>query len=428
MNFKILKDKNFSLLMFGKITSLVGSSMQTFALSLFVLATTGSATKFASILAVTMIPQLILGPFAGVFVDWFDRKKIIISLDILSGVVVSTFAVIYFITGQMPIGYIYILAITLSLISTLFQPTIQTIIPTITRKDDLIEVNSINSLIMSLGNVLAPLLAGILYGLVGLKIIFVINAISFFVSAFSECFLKIPKTNNMKEKPSLNLFWKDFSDGIKFSVKNKSILAITTLAMMLNFALGSFTIGTVYICKRILVVSDFQFGLAESVGVVAMIIASFTTSYFGKKYSVGKNIYQSLLAVGIITTLFSVVIFGPFKDSFASNLPPYSLLLVIISLLCLFIGIANIFIGTLFQKIVPLDYMGRVGTVLGTISMAAIPLSSMIFGILFDIMPTTIIFPISGIMVIIPVLLYKKVLLSVETGKCEDKEIEGVIG
>ncbi|SDP63254.1 MFS transporter [Clostridium gasigenes] len=138
MNFKILKDKNFSLLMFGKITSLVGSSMQTFALSLFVLATTGSATKFASILAVTMIPQLILGPFAGVFVDWFDRKKIIISLDILSGVVVSTFAVIYFITGQMPIGYIYILAITLSLISTLFQPTIQTIIPTITKKDDLI--------------------------------------------------------------------------------------------------------------------------------------------------------------------------------------------------------------------------------------------------------------------------------------------------
>ncbi|SDP63301.1 hypothetical protein SAMN04488529_1109 [Clostridium gasigenes] len=72
--------------------------------------------------------------------------------------------------------------------------------------------------------------------------------------------------------------------------------------------------------------------------------------------------------------------------------------------------------------------MGRVGTVLGTISMAAIPFSSMIFGILFDIMPATIIFPISGIMVIIPVLLYKKVLLSVETGKCEDKEIEGVIG
>lgn len=74
MQYGILKDKNFLLLMFGKITSLVGSSMQNFALSLFVLATTGSATKFASILAVSIIPQLIIGPFAGVFVDWFYRS------------------------------------------------------------------------------------------------------------------------------------------------------------------------------------------------------------------------------------------------------------------------------------------------------------------------------------------------------------------
>lgn len=425
MNFRLLKDKNISLLIFGKITSLIGSSMQTFALSLFVLATTGSATKFASILAVTMIPQLIIGPFAGVFVDWFHRKKIIIILDILSALVVSIFAVIYFITGEMPIGYIYILVIILSLISTLFQPTIQTIIPTITKKEDLIDVNSINSLIMSIGNVLSPLLAGILYGWLGLKIIFLINSITFFVSAFSECFIEIPQTNKMKEKPSLKLFWFDFSDGIKFAVKNKAILAIATLAMMLNFALGSsFTIGTVVICKSILKVSDFQFGLVESVAVVAMIIASLTTGYLGKKYSIGKNIYQSLLLVGIISSFLGVVTFGPFIHMFRSNLQPYIFLLIIEAILCLFIGIANIFIGILFQKIVPLDYMGRVGTVLGTISMATMPLSSMIFGILFDVIPVSIIFPISGIMVIIPVLLYKKVLLSVENEINEDKELE----
>lgn len=75
MKFNLLKEKNFSLLMFGKITSLIGSNMQSFALSLFVLSTTGSATKFASILAIALIPQLLLGPFAGVIVDWFYRKK-----------------------------------------------------------------------------------------------------------------------------------------------------------------------------------------------------------------------------------------------------------------------------------------------------------------------------------------------------------------
>ncbi len=69
MKFKLLKDKNFSLLMFGKITSLIGSSMQGFALSLFVLSTTGSATKFASILSVALIPGLIISPISGVIVD-----------------------------------------------------------------------------------------------------------------------------------------------------------------------------------------------------------------------------------------------------------------------------------------------------------------------------------------------------------------------
>lgn len=105
MKINLLKDKNFSLLMFGKITSLIGSYMQSFALSLFVLNTTGSA----SILAVALIPELILAPFAGVIVDWFDRKKILIALDLASGGVVTIFAIIYFVSGEMPLIYIYIL-------------------------------------------------------------------------------------------------------------------------------------------------------------------------------------------------------------------------------------------------------------------------------------------------------------------------------
>lgn len=183
-----------------KITSLVGSSMQNFALSLFVLATTGSATKFASILAVSIIPQLIIGPFAGVFVDWFYRKKLLIFLDFLSGSITTFFTAIYLIKGEMPLGYIYVLVILLSVISTIFQPALQTIIPTIVNKDELVNANSVNSLVMALGSLLAPVLAGICYGAFGLKIIFIINAVTFFISSFSECFLNIPRVNEAKGK------------------------------------------------------------------------------------------------------------------------------------------------------------------------------------------------------------------------------------
>ncbi|HBA05094.1 MAG TPA: MFS transporter, partial [Clostridium sp.] len=61
MNFKLLKQKNFLLLMLGKLVSLVGSEMQGFALSLYVLKITGSAAKFASVLAITLVPKIIIG-------------------------------------------------------------------------------------------------------------------------------------------------------------------------------------------------------------------------------------------------------------------------------------------------------------------------------------------------------------------------------
>jgi len=101
MNVKLLKEKNFSLLMFGKFISLTGTQMQEFALSLYVLKITGSATLFASVIIVAMIPQLLLSPIAGVFADWLDRKKIIVYLDIISGILVGIFATIYMINGEL---------------------------------------------------------------------------------------------------------------------------------------------------------------------------------------------------------------------------------------------------------------------------------------------------------------------------------------
>lgn len=95
MNSKLLKQKDFLLLMAGQFVSMMGSQFQSFAVSLYILKITGSATKFASVLVIMMIIQVLLGPVAGVFADWFDRKKIIVLLDFLNGVIVGGFAYLY---------------------------------------------------------------------------------------------------------------------------------------------------------------------------------------------------------------------------------------------------------------------------------------------------------------------------------------------
>lgn len=421
MKFNLLKEKNFSLLMFGKITSLIGSNMQSFALSLFVLSTTGSATKFASILAIALIPQLLLGPFAGVIVDWFYRKNILIVLDLISGIVVTIFAISYFITGEISLTNIYILVIILSLISTIDSPTLQTIIPTITKKEDLVEANALNSLLMSIGSVISPAIAALAYGSLGLKGVFIINSISFFLSALSEVFLVIPRNAKKREKLSFNSFIGEFKEGIGFIVKRKEIINIVTLAIILNFTFGSLTVGSTYISKIILKVSDFQYGIVDSVGVIGMIVASFLIGWLSKKNSIGKNLYSSLLISSAVLSSYAIVAFKSFVEIENSIIYLYLLMLLITFVICLYIGLANTFINIYFQYIVPLEFMGRVSTVMGTGCMIAMPLSNMIYGYLFDKISVSNIFLISSVIMVITMGLYKKSLLSIDF----NEEVEG---
>ncbi|MDY4252804.1 MFS transporter [Clostridium sp.] len=421
MKFNLLKEKNFSLLMFGKITSLIGSNMQSFALSLFVLSTTGSATKFASILAIALIPQLLLGPFAGVIVDWFYRKNILIVLDLISGIVVTIFAISYFITGEISLTNIYILVIILSVISTIDSPTLQTIIPTITKKEDLVEANALNSLLMSIGSVISPAIAALAYGSLGLKGVFIINSISFFLSALSEVFLVIPRNAKKREKLSFNSFIGEFKEGIGFIVKRKEIINIVTLAIILNFTFGSLTVGSTYISKIILKVSDFQYGIVDSVGVIGMIVASFLIGWLSKKNSIGKNLYSSLLISSAVLSSYAIVAFKSFVEIENSIIYLYLLMLLITFVICLYIGLANTFINIYFQYIVPLEFMGRVSTVMGTGCMIAMPLSNMIYGYLFDKISVSNIFLISSVIMVITMGLYKKSLLSINF----NEEVEG---
>lgn len=192
MNLSLFKKRNFTLVILGKFVSLLGTIFfQEFALSLYVLNQTGSGTKFASVLAIALIPKLILGPFAGVLADWFDRKKMVVILDMLSGVIVAGFGVLFMVNGFLSLLQIYILVLALSIISVIFNPTMGTMIPMIVKKEELGDANAINSLVTSITSIIAPLIAGIVFGLAGLLPVLVINAISFMLSAFSESFIQV---------------------------------------------------------------------------------------------------------------------------------------------------------------------------------------------------------------------------------------------
>lgn len=415
MNVKLFKQKDFSLLMLGKLISFMGTRIQNFALSLYVLKLTGSAAKFASVLAVTFIPEIILGPIAGVFVDWFDRKKIIVSLDMIRGIIVGIYAFIFILKGELSLGDIYVLVISISLASLIFQPAVSTVIPSIVKKEDLVDANGINSVILNLGNLAAPAIGGILFGLYGILAILVINAVSFILSSVSEMFIDIPKTNKKPEKISFNSFSRDFLEGIKF-IKNKRIMFnIILLGLVLNFVfppLGS--MGRVYISKEILKVSDSQYGISESIFVIAMLIAPFLVTKISKRIKLGKIIFLDIVITSILGLIMALIPSSFYLNLFSNNFVPYISMIVIGFMIGLITSIGNIAIYTMFQKEVHLEVMGRVSTVMNTGFMAAIPFGQMIFGVLFDKIEAWICISLSSVILFVTIMIFRRSLCSNE--------------
>jgi MFS family permease len=349
----------------------------------------------------------------GVFGDWFDRKRTIVSLDFLNGIILAVFAAIYIINGSLSVPMIYVLVILLEITEIFFGSAMSAVLPSLVKKEDLMEANSLNSLVMNIGNILSPVIAAFLYSSFGIKVILVINAVSFILSAASEMFINIPKSHGKPEKIDLKSFRKDLMEGINIIKSNKLISTMIGLGTVINFSISPlFSIGLIYITKEVLKVSDMQFGAFQMVLSVSMLLAPMICGGITKKIKIGRLTHLSFIVISILILVMSIFPSSFVLQTFNTNMVSYVGLLIITFIVGLVVTVANIALGTLFDQVVPLDMMGRTSTVFNLAVTVFVPFGQMIFGVLYDkIIPSAAII-ISGIILLTITSLYKKALIS----------------
>ncbi len=184
-----MKNKNFIII--GQIISLFGNAIQRFSMSLYLLAFTGSTSTFATILSLSTIPYIIFAPIAGRLSDKINKKKIMVYLDLFCFALIGVYAFILF-KGNDNVLIVGTVMFILSICATLYGPAVTSSIPQIVEEEKLTSANGVINQVGSIVNFVGPILAGILYGLLGIKIIVIINAVSFLISAIMEMFLNIP--------------------------------------------------------------------------------------------------------------------------------------------------------------------------------------------------------------------------------------------
>ena len=187
--FTALKHKNFRYYWIGMCVSLIGTWMQNIAQPWLAYTLTNSPFLLSLIGIVQFTPMLIFSLFAGVIIDKFSKKKILLFTQTASLVITLVLAILVW-TGKIQYWHILIMATMLGIVNTIDMPSRQSIIIELVGKEDLMNAIALNSMVFNLARIVGPAIAGIVMGYAGIAVCFFANSISFAAVVVGLFFIK----------------------------------------------------------------------------------------------------------------------------------------------------------------------------------------------------------------------------------------------
>ena len=367
---------NFVIIAAGQMISLFGSAIQRFCMSLYVLELTGSPGIFATILSISMLPYVLLAPVAGNITDSFSKKKIMVCTDIFSGIVISCYAVFLFSGHDRP-AVIAVTMILLSSASTVYSPAVTASIPLSVSAKQLYRANGIVQQIGSAANFAGPVIAGMLYGFLGIRWIVVLNAISFFASALMEGFLHLPeKKSGSKNKISFLNSVNEMYQGFLYLKKCQTIVLRIIFSYGLSnlFIVPVFSVAAPHFVKNVLGFSSEVYGSVEGITVLGMITGGVLIGVFPKSFSMA--VIHRVLCLMPVSFLF-MCLTGFVSQSPLMNLCAFGAggFVVMLSL-----GLSNVISLTYMQQAVPGSMIGKTSAFSTAAATATIPPGQFLFG------------------------------------------------
>ena len=345
-SWSVLGNRNYALLFWGQFISSAGTQMQVVAVSWQVYLLTHSAIALGLIGLVQAIPRLIFSLVGGVFADVFDRRKMLLIVEV---VMASTSAVLALCTIFHVINMLIIYAVVLvsASVSSFEFPTRQSIVPTLVPREQMKDALSLNMAMTQLTFIIGPTVGGFVIGWLGVANTYWIDVISYFVVVGSLIFMVIPRIP-VEKRPALGIG--ALLDGIQFLRDHPVILAVLSLDFCANFFGSPRALLPVY-ASDILHIGPQGLGLliaATSIGAVALAPLS------GR---IGRVTRQGL---GIIV---AIILWGVFIMAFGFAPGPLWLSVIFLAGAGAADMVSMILRGVIVQLITPDEFRGRINAV-----------------------------------------------------------------
>ena len=376
----------------GQALSLFGSALVQFSLIWWLTQKSGSATVLAIAVLVGMLPQIVIGPFAGALVDRWNRRVIMIVAD--STIALFSLLLAYlFATGRVQIWHIYAIMAVSALGGAFHFPAMSASTPLMVPKEQLTRINGLNQALQGINSLAAPPIGALLLSILPTQGILLIDVGTALLAVLPLLFIPIPQPQRHAELQAQTMklsLMQDVRDALAYIRSIPGFTAIIFMALFLNFLLVPTTALTPLLITKHFGKGAIELGLMESVMGVGIIAGGILLSIWG---GFKKKIVTSM--IGIVGLGAGVLLIG---------LAPAKLFALAIAgsiLLGLGIPIANGPIGALLQTIVRPDMQGRVMALLNSGATAISPLGLLIAGPFSDWMGIRVWFWAGGILCVL---------------------------
>jgi DHA3 family macrolide efflux protein-like MFS transporter len=348
---EVLRNRNFLALWLGQVISQIGDSFTFLALLIMVNQLTGSTVSMGMMMISLTLPQLVFSFLAGVIVDRLDRRKIMIFSDLLRGLLVLAFLTV---RSAEQVYILYIVGFLVSTVSVFFWPARTAMIPRIVKGEaKLLSANALSQTIRVAAMLIGPALAGFLIAWVGTSLAFVVDSLTYLVSAIAIMTITTGGETLDQERIGVRMIWQRFTEGFSYMLRHSTVLGIIVTLMVGLLGIGAIEVLFVPFLQGEFGVGPEGLGFTQTAQGVGMLLGSVLIGNLAARFRLTRIIAWSIGLLGI-----SVAVCGLVNQ--------FIFILIALFVAGLSLAPLNAALNTLMQITVPDGKLGRVGSVVDT--------------------------------------------------------------
>jgi MFS family permease len=298
--FSVFRKRSFTLLWMGQLVSTAGSALTSMAAGILVYRLTNSALSVGLLMMVTALPTLFVGLLAGVFVDRYDRRRIMLAADLIRAALVFLIPMLI----HSNIAWLYVIVALSGAVGQFFDPAHASILSEVASDEELAAANSMMTVSSIGAQAIGFAASGFIASQLNIEWAFYIDAGTFVFSAACILFLRLAPLK-VEGETNVATVLRNLRAGFGIIGHTPGLRSLFTVYLPVFITFGLNNALLLPFARRALGAGEFQYSLMEGISMVGFVVGSFSMARLGDRLREGQWIAISFVGMALLSMVYS---------------------------------------------------------------------------------------------------------------------------